>query len=68
MGDFNNWAENEAFVMQCNEEGTWSKEIPLAPGVYEYKFVVDDNWLLDQTNPNTVETSLGIQNSVIEVS
>jgi hypothetical protein len=67
VGDFNNWAEDEAFPMQCDEEGIWSKEIPLTPGSYEYKFVVDDNWLLDQTNPNKVETSFGVHNSVIEV-
>jgi chromosome partitioning protein len=68
VGDFNNWSEDEAFVMQRNDEGTWSKEIPLAPGVYEYKFVVDEHWLLDQTNPNIVETPSGFKNSVIVVS
>jgi len=68
VGDFNNWAEDEAFAMQCDAEGIWSKEIPLTPGVYEYKFVVDNHWLLDQTNPNTVETSFGVHNSVIEVN
>lgn len=68
VGDFNHWAEDEASVMQRNDEGFWSKEIPLNPGVYEYKFVVDNNWLLDQTNPNTVETSFGVQNSVVEVN
>ena len=68
VGDFNHWAEDEAFVMQRDSEGIWSKEVPLTPGTYEYKFVVDDNWLLDQTNPNTVETSFGVHNSVIKVN
>ena len=68
VGDFNHWSEDEAFIMQRDDEGTWSKEIPLAPGIYEYKFVVDGNWLLDQTNPNTVVTPSGIRNSVIAIS
>jgi chromosome partitioning protein len=68
VGDFNQWAEDQAFVMQRDDEGIWSKEIPLKPGTYEYKFVVNDNWVLDQTNPNTVESSFGVHNSVIEVN
>jgi len=67
VGDFNNWGEGDAFNMKCNGEGLWSMEVPLSPGVYEYKFVVDDNWSLDQNNPDTVETSFGSHNSIIEV-
>lgn len=68
VGNFNNWAQSEDYYMQHREDGTWSKEIILAPGVYQYKFLVDDEWMEDQNNPNVVEDPFGGRNSVIEVN
>jgi 1,4-alpha-glucan branching enzyme len=68
VGNFNNWAQSEDYYMQRREDGTWSKEIILAPGVYQYKFLVDDEWMEDQNNPNVVEDPFGGRNSVIEVN
>ncbi|MGD8229419.1 MAG: glycogen-binding domain-containing protein, partial [Desulfobacteraceae bacterium] len=68
VGNFNNWAQSEDYYMQRREDGTWSKEIILAPGVYQYKFLVDDEWIEDQNNPNVVEDPFGGRNSVIEVN
>jgi chromosome partitioning protein len=68
VGNFNNWAQSEDYYMHRREDGTWSKEILLAPGVYQYKFLVDDEWMEDQTNPNVVEDPFGGRNSVIEVN
>jgi chromosome partitioning protein len=67
VGNFNNWAQGEDYYMQRREDGTWSKEIILAPGVYQYKFLVDDEWMEDQENPNVIEDPFGGRNSVIEV-
>lgn len=68
VGNFNNWAQSEDYYMQRREDGTWSKEIILAPGVYQYKFLVDDEWMEDQNNPNVIEDPFGGRNSVIEVN
>ena len=68
VGNFNNWAQSQDYYMQRREDGTWSKEIILAPGVYQYKFLVDDEWMEDQNNPNVVEDPFGGRNSVIEVN
>jgi chromosome partitioning protein len=68
VGNFNNWAQREDYCMQRREDGTWSKEIILAPGVYQYKFLVDDEWIEDQNNPNVIEDPFGGRNSVIEVN
>ncbi|UCB47973.1 MAG: AAA family ATPase [Deltaproteobacteria bacterium] len=68
VGNFNNWAQSEDYYMQRHEDGTWSKEIILAPGVYQYKFLVDDEWMEDQNNPNVVQDPFGGRNSVIEVN
>ena len=68
VGNFNNWAQSEDYYMQRREDGTWSKEIILAPGVYQYKFLVDDKWMEDQNNPNFIEDPFGGRNSVVEVN
>ena len=39
----------------------------LEPGTYEYKFVVDGEWKLDESNPNFAPNSLGSLNSVLVV-
>lgn len=41
--------------------------IHLAPGTYEYKFVVDGEWVLDESNPNFAANDFGTLNSVINV-
>ena len=68
VGNFNNWARTGDYHMQRNDDGTWSKEILLAPGVYQYKFLVDDEWMEDQNNPNVVEDPFGGRNSILEVN
>ena len=39
-GSFDGW-DPQATPMQPRGEGTWRAELELAPGLYEYKFVVD---------------------------
>lgn len=63
-GSFNNWRTNEV-LMQKNDSG-WTAQYILAPGVYQYKFIVDNNWILDPNNPKTSETE-GMRNSVLIV-
>ncbi len=53
-GTFNNW-DTRANPMTKDEEGTWHVVIPLAPGRYEYKFVVNgSDWMADPDNPKVV--------------
>ena len=42
-GTFNDW-NPEATPMTRTKDGTWQVALDLAPGRYEYKFVVDGNW------------------------
>ncbi len=48
-GSFNGWNTGELF-MQKTETG-WILPYALAPGVYEYRFIVDGTWLSDPDNP-----------------
>src|ERR1041385_7021677 len=42
-GSFNNWDTHKT-PMQRDGDG-WKAKIPLAPGRYEYRFVVDGEWI-----------------------
>ncbi|RKZ27020.1 glycoside hydrolase family 13, partial [bacterium] len=49
-GDFSNW-NPKGIPMTKQPDGTWVARIDLKPGEYEYKFVVDGNWMTDPMNP-----------------
>ncbi len=61
-GDFNNW--NPANLPLSCEEGVWGRNLKLAPGYYQYRFIVDGNWMADPNNPATVLNNAGQPNSV----
>ncbi len=63
-GTFDEW--NQSQLVFGREGDAWVCRIDLDPGVYQYKFIVDGNWLLDPSNPQT-EDEAGNVNSVIEV-
>ena len=56
-GDFNGWSPPSLRTIRCNQNGRWEKRLTLPPGRYEYKCVVDAEWVRDpharQNVPNT---------------
>ena len=65
-GSFNEWNPGTV-IAKKDKKGKWTAKVTLAPGTYEYKFVVDGSWVIDPANSRTVYNSVGSQNSVIEV-
>lgn len=51
-GNFNNW--NPAELVMKKRKGEWIMPYVLGPGVYEYKFVVDGEWITDPNEKLTV--------------
>ncbi len=51
-GSFNSWNPNE-LIMEKTANG-WVLPYHLAPGYYEYKFLVDGRWITDPGNKQTV--------------
>ena len=64
-GTFNNWRENE-LQMKRTADG-WELPYILRPGNYEYKFIVDGNWVTDPANPLSIDNDEGSKNSFISV-
>jgi len=67
-GDFTQWGKNK-LPMTRNADGHFYLEIYLTPGVYEYRFIIDNNfeWYYDIMLPNVLNTGSGFINNVITV-
>ena len=65
-GSFNDW-QPEKKMLDKKNEGIYRCQLRLAPGEYQYKFVVDGVWCLDSANPNFVPNDIGSLNSVLSV-
>jgi diguanylate cyclase (GGDEF)-like protein len=67
VGSFNNW-DKEADAMIRQEDGSFQFIISLSPGIYHYKFVLNDTeWIPDPTCPDRVHDGSGGDNSVLRV-
>jgi len=65
-GDFNGWSP-DAIPMKQQEDGHWETTVDLAPGPYQFKFVVEGQWIPDPLAHDNVWNQHGTLNSVIEV-
>ena len=63
-GSFNFWDSKNNPLKKQNDG--WTGELELSVGSYNYKYVVDDRWILDPANQNTSEEG-GIINSLLVV-
>lgn len=67
VGDFNNWTPNQIFLDNKEGNGFWNKTILLPPGKYQYRYIVDGNWVHDPKNDQTEHSPYGGMNSVVEI-
>ena len=64
-GSFNHWDPDKDRLAGPDKNGVWTVVLPLAPGRYEYRFVVDGtDWVPDPSSP-TVDDGLGGLNSLL---
>jgi 1,4-alpha-glucan branching enzyme len=64
-GNFNNWDTQKSRLQRDGD--AWKASIPLAPGRYEYRFVVDGEWITDPNCKECVSNDYGSTNSVLVV-
>jgi 1,4-alpha-glucan branching enzyme len=65
-GDFNNWRAGELRLSRA-KTGPWKIELFLAPGRYEYRFIVDGEWHDDPSASDQVPNEFGSNNSVLQI-
>ena len=63
-GSFNDWDPRRT-PMRKTPSGAWKTAVALAPGHYEYRFVVDGKWISDPKAPS-VTNAFGGTNSVLD--
>ena len=66
-GSFNDWSVTAKKMTYKARSGIYTATIKLAPGDYQYKFVIDGTWCADPENTNAVANDQGTFNSVITV-
>jgi chromosome partitioning protein len=67
-GDFNNWTPQSTPMASGSRPGDWRKVLPLKPGRYKYRLVVDGKWVTDPNNSYVEANQFGEMDNVIEVA
>jgi len=65
-GDFNNWVPES--LARRSASGLWQKVIPVSPGSYRYKFIVDGEWQVDPYQPMQRLNDFGTIDSYLEIA
>ena len=66
-GDFNNWSTVSTPMQTRSKPGDWWMSLPLRPGRYRYRFIVDGKWTTDPHNQYVEANQFGELDNVIEV-
>lgn len=67
-GSFNDWDATDKKLVDKRGDGIFTATITLAPGIYEYKFVINGIWTLDpDPDRDWTQNGLGTLNSVLRV-
>jgi 1,4-alpha-glucan branching enzyme len=66
-GDFNGWDPSAKKMVFKARAGIYTASVRLAPGTYQYKFVIDGAWCADPENVNAVPNDQGTFNSIVTV-
>lgn len=65
-GSFNEWHPTVTPMIALGD-GRWRKELTLLPGRYEYRLVVDGQWVDDPAAKETAPNPFGGLNAVLTV-
>jgi 1,4-alpha-glucan branching enzyme len=66
-GDFNYWSPRSLRMFRRGSSGPWVRRVALEPGRYQYKFMVDGEWIHDPEARENMPNVYGSLNSIIEV-
>ena len=64
-GSFNGWNETDLEMIKRGD--LWVLQLQLQIGTYEYKFIVDGEWIHDPANPNKKRNQYLTFNSILDI-
>ncbi|HEY4148059.1 MAG TPA: glycogen-binding domain-containing protein, partial [Chitinophagaceae bacterium] len=62
-GDFDDWSNNSLAMKKEGDE--WVYSVHLSAGKHLYKFIVDDIWVIDPSNPLWEQNEQNTGNSIV---
>jgi hypothetical protein len=65
--DFTDWEKSPLDLIK-SEDGVWFTIVPLLPGSYAYRFIVDGQWCDDPQPDRRVVNPFGTTNAVVNVA
>ena len=66
-GTFNDWNPAANPLKANSNKGHFKAALSLPKGTYEYKFIVNGQWLIDPRNDKSVPNAAGSFNNVLRV-
>ena len=66
-GDFTHWQEHP-IPLKKRPRGLWQVTVELPPGLYHYRFIVDNEWRDDPECTLRVPNTFGSENAVRRVN
>jgi 1,4-alpha-glucan branching enzyme len=66
-GSFCSWVA-DSVALNKGKKGLWKTTLSLAPGRYEYRFIVDGKWCDDPNCTERVPNEFGTENCVLHVA
>lgn len=66
VAEFNDW-KNGVHLMKNDGKGVWVRSVMLPPGTFEYKFLVDGQWVADPRNERVCLNRFGTTISIVSV-
>ena len=67
-GSFTDWETKAKKMTFKKTNGVYSATVKLAPGEYQYKFIIGDKWTTDDQNAEFVPNDKGTFNSKLVIS
>ena len=71
VGSFNDWNLSSHPMKRCRKlkdgGANWHLRVKLAPGEYQYRYVVDGDWRNDPSSREQVHNEFGSLNDIVHV-
>ena len=69
LGDFNDWNAEKAAKLEVQADGSFQTKIELAPGTYQFRYLIDGKQWKNALNADYYEVSpaFWVENSVVKV-
>lgn len=65
--DFNNWQPSLTPMRRDGDLGVWQACVPVPPGRYRYRLVIDGQWIQDPYNTIVEANPFGELNNIVEI-